>query len=135
MKRVRGFIPTRNDRYKEEFVNLKDHDSIRIQGKEFFIDNDFYHIKLTEDISNCGIMNISNFGNLKWSLKNIRSLAKEIISLIDDLDLQRNFIMGTINEYQKNLFAEQFLKEGWIISFLFNNDNSEQNCYLITKKL
>lgn len=95
-------------------------------------------IKLTADASNCGVVNISGFGFTNWTLPVYRNMMREIENIIDG-DFpgfsDRNFLVGTINKDQEERFGDFFRKNLWNISYLFNNPNSNLDCYLITRDI
>ena len=113
--------------------NNLDLDDIQI----FKIEIEYYthSIQIQDNWSNCGVNDICNFGFNPYTSRGVLSLTKKIEELKEKYELSGNFLMGTINDTQKQIFGEVFEKCGWKIVELFVNDNGNQQCYLITKKL
>jgi len=99
------------------------------------IENSHYNINIQDNWSNCGIIDICNFGFNSYTSRSVINLTKKIEQLKKQYKFSGNFLMGTINQSQKDIFGNVFEKCGWKITELFVNDNGGQMCYLITKKL
>jgi len=99
------------------------------------IKNSNYTINIQDNWSNCGVIDICGFGFDTYTSRSVINLTKKIEQLKEQYDFSGNFLMGTINQTQKDMFGNVFEKCGWKITELFVNDNGGQMCYLITKKL
>lgn len=93
---------------------------------------------IVQDESNCGILRICNFPSTAPKIASIRNLEANISEAInndrDDI-FTGHFLMGTINSQQEAEIGNAFRKAGWNITELFHNNNSGNDCFLITKDI
>jgi len=113
--------------------NLELEDDVQIF--KINIENSHYNIDIQDNWSNCGIIDICRFGFDSYTSRSVTNLTKKIVQLKEQYEFSGNFLMGTINQSQKDIFGNVFEKCGWKITELFVNDNGGKMCYLITKKL